>query len=145
MKLSEALRTKICFDIRVRLDGTKFYTPFGGCVQAAFGEGPDWNLGEVSGLFPLAFACPLFVGDTEFAPGVQDPMQATRLVTAELPAGCHLPQTAGIYFLADCIDVMAVKLGMSESQVADVVERIENQFEAHGLYWDGLPVGRATS
>jgi hypothetical protein len=124
MKLSTAIRENVRFQIsRVPGGGGKFL-PFQGCVTRVF---PD----ATADMFPLAFSCPLFVG-------LSKPATATVIVDKCLPEGAKLPQKPGIYFLCDAIDCMAVKLQMSESQVADIVELIEKEFERAGLDEHGL-------
>lgn len=70
-------------------------------------------------MFPLAMGCPFFgLGGG----------RAQELAVAEFPDGCSFPAKYGIYFLCDAIDLMAYKLKMTPSAIADVVERIEDRF-----------------
>jgi hypothetical protein len=130
MRLSQALKDgHVKFEIRSNPAGGKEYVPFGGCVSKAF---PENNPADV---FPLAFGCPLFMGTTGPAKG----SVATRIVDVNLPPGSKFPYRDAILFLCDAIDCMAVKLGMTEMQVAEVVEHIEAAFEWRGLDWNGRP------
>ena len=134
MKLSELLRAEnFQFDFTEPSAETPGrYMDFAGCARKALGL-PEHGDGQIAERFPLAMACPLFVGSQHLP---------TELVIAALPEGCRLPNQPGIYFLADAIDLMAVRLKMSREKIADVVQAIERSFVMHNLDLHGRPNGR---
>jgi len=83
--------------------------------------------------FPLLFACPLFI-DEEGHPDHDS--EATRIVVCILPPHT-LPRKAGIYFLCNALEKLAVKDRMSERSIAKLVRRIEKQFELRGMDYEG--------
>lgn len=132
MKLSELIRTRVKFQVKdaeFPLTG-KLYKRFGECViDGLRSRGVDSEM--IPDMFPLAFAFPLFYGE--------NPKNDYMVVNNLLPEGAKLPNKTGIYFLCDAIDCMAVRLRMNETQVADIVEEIEDHLG------DRCPVGMELS
>ena len=101
---------------------------FAGCACLALGlpldlDGKSFEV--LSEAFPLAFACPLFVGGGYHL--------ATHIVSRNIPGECKLPKQAGIYFVCDLIDTMARMFHYTPAQVAGVIEKIEAAFAAYKL------------
>jgi hypothetical protein len=121
MKLSEFVRTKAVFEIKV-IEGQKSYRPFNAIVNEEYGAAG-------ANIFPLAFRCPLFVSVTSrHAP--------TRIVQEVIPR--TLPEQTGIYFLTDVIDCLHYgERALPREAIADLIAMVESRFEEEGLDLEG--------
>ena len=125
-RLSDALLTG---QIRFIIDReTGRYKPFQFAVQESF---PD----ATSGTFPLAFACPLFLGSS------QHPIEVFQVLPECVVQSTKKP---GIAFLCDVVDFLSTTQGWSEKQVGELMRRVEDALEAAGKNWNGVkPTGEA--
>lgn len=137
MKLSKALLSgKIKFIIRDNPDkpGTKQFRPFGGAVEEAFPEVAG-DMDRRHAMFPLAFCFPLFSV-------IEKPACVWELLPSPEDGGP--PRTpANIFFICDVIDSLSVGKGWSEQQVGELILKIEEALEEHGLTPYGALKGRA--
>ena len=114
-KLSNVLLTG---QIRFIIDRQKnLYKSFQYSVQESFPE-------ATAATFPLAFACPLFLGDPPRPPEIFYVLPQCVIEATKKP---------GIAFLCDVIDFLSTTQNWSEKQVGELIRKVEDSLEVAGM------------
>ena len=101
------------------------YTSFQEVVQSVYSSADAED-------FPLAFACPLFMGKDK----------KPSVIWAELPM-TELPDLSkpGITFICTVLEFLYIKRDWSKEQMVDITKRVEEALDKNGYTHSGVKKG----